>query len=240
MGHQEQSVDDILASIRRIIADDVPDTRSQHGERDHNGTAGGDEPQPTVEVDDMDDDDEPLLLSEPAPDPAPHQAVAGSAGTSGAAGQGTRSQHDVLLLTEPLDPVPGTSDNPPPPPSVSTGRKQGARIQDPSPGHSAPDRQGPDPSPAAHAHPPRVEREGVVSGQTREAVAEAFSQLASQSAAAKVRDAYTKRSGDETLEDLVRMALKPVLRDWLDRNLPGMVQTIVEREISRLKDSDRI
>lgn len=37
-----------------------------------------------------------------------------------------------------------------------------------------------------------------------------------------------------TLEDLVRELLKPMLREWLDANLPGIVERIVSREVERI------
>jgi cell pole-organizing protein PopZ len=36
------------------------------------------------------------------------------------------------------------------------------------------------------------------------------------------------------LEAVVREMLKPMLRDWLDRNLPEMVEALVTREIARI------
>ncbi|MBY0355182.1 MAG: DUF2497 domain-containing protein [Rickettsiales bacterium] len=41
------------------------------------------------------------------------------------------------------------------------------------------------------------------------------------------------RSGT-TVEDLVVEALKPMLKDWLDANLPSMVKQLVEKEIRKL------
>lgn len=41
-------------------------------------------------------------------------------------------------------------------------------------------------------------------------------------------------SGSDTLEGLVRELLKPMLREWLDANLPQMVEAMVAREISRI------
>ena len=38
---------------------------------------------------------------------------------------------------------------------------------------------------------------------------------------------------DKTIEDMVSEMLRPMLKDWIDQNLPAMVQAIVEREISR-------
>ena len=37
-----------------------------------------------------------------------------------------------------------------------------------------------------------------------------------------------------TLEDLVREMLRPLLKSWLDDNLPGMVERIVKAEIERV------
>lgn len=38
----------------------------------------------------------------------------------------------------------------------------------------------------------------------------------------------------ETLEGLVREMLRPMLRDWLDAQLPGIVEAMVAREIERI------
>ena len=42
------------------------------------------------------------------------------------------------------------------------------------------------------------------------------------------------RSGETSLEGLVREMLRPMLGDWLDRNLPPMVEQMVRDEISRI------
>ncbi|AQR73180.1 DUF2497 domain-containing protein [Sphingomonas sp. LM7] len=41
-------------------------------------------------------------------------------------------------------------------------------------------------------------------------------------------------AGSDTLEGLVRELIKPMLRDWLDANLPQIVETMVAREITRI------
>ena len=43
---------------------------------------------------------------------------------------------------------------------------------------------------------------------------------------------------DNTLEGLVRELLKPMLREWLDANLPEIVETIVSREVRRITRRD--
>jgi cell pole-organizing protein PopZ len=42
-----------------------------------------------------------------------------------------------------------------------------------------------------------------------------------------------------TLEDLVRDLLRPMLRTWLDQNLPRMVERMVKQEIDRISRGER-
>ena len=42
------------------------------------------------------------------------------------------------------------------------------------------------------------------------------------------------RSGETSLEGLAREMLRPVLAEWLDANLPAMVEKMVQAEISRI------
>jgi uncharacterized protein len=42
------------------------------------------------------------------------------------------------------------------------------------------------------------------------------------------------RSGETSLEALTRDLLRPMLKDWLDNNLPPIVEAMVEREITRI------
>jgi uncharacterized protein len=42
------------------------------------------------------------------------------------------------------------------------------------------------------------------------------------------------RSGETSLEGLVRDLLRPALSDWLDKNLPPMVERMVSAEIARI------
>lgn len=43
-------------------------------------------------------------------------------------------------------------------------------------------------------------------------------------------------AGDNTLEGLVREMLRPMLKEWLDANLPELVERIVTREVARITD----
>lgn len=45
--------------------------------------------------------------------------------------------------------------------------------------------------------------------------------------------------GNDTLEGLVRELLRPMLRDWLDNNLPRVVEQMVAREIERITGREK-
>ena len=42
------------------------------------------------------------------------------------------------------------------------------------------------------------------------------------------------RSGETSLEGMTRELLRPMLAEWLDKNLPEMVETMVQAEIARI------
>ena len=42
------------------------------------------------------------------------------------------------------------------------------------------------------------------------------------------------RAGETSLEELTRELLRPMLAEWLDENLPGMVERLVKAEIARI------
>jgi len=42
------------------------------------------------------------------------------------------------------------------------------------------------------------------------------------------------RSGETSLEGLTRELLRPMLADWLEANLPAMVESLVQAEIARI------
>jgi uncharacterized protein len=42
------------------------------------------------------------------------------------------------------------------------------------------------------------------------------------------------RSGETSLEGMVRDMLRPMLKEWLDSNLPPIVEAMVDREITRI------
>ena len=42
------------------------------------------------------------------------------------------------------------------------------------------------------------------------------------------------RAGENTLDALVREMLRPMLKEWLDANLPDLVERVVAREVARI------
>ena len=50
------------------------------------------------------------------------------------------------------------------------------------------------------------------------------------------RHAPQHQSGGTSLEDLTRDVMRPIIKKWLDENLPDLVEELVAREIHRLSD----
>ena len=84
------------------------------------------------------------------------------------------------------------------------------------------------PAPAAATPPAPVRDETLVSSRTASAAASAFGELSA--AASKPRET-------RSLEDLAREMLQPMLRQWLDDNLPRIVQAAVRDEVERISRS---
>lgn len=108
----------------------------------------------------------------------------------------------------------------------------------------------PEPAPPADPAPPpaRVEPRPAASPPPAVAPAVSAEPIVGQHAAAASRGALESLSRmlvkpepghDGTLEGLVRELLRPMLREWLDANLPGMVEALVAREIARIVGQGR-
>lgn len=67
--------------------------------------------------------------------------------------------------------------------------------------------------------------EGIVGPVAASAAANAFGQLSAS---------ILMGNADLTLEQLVREMLRPLLKDWLDNNLPRIVQATVDAEVERI------
>jgi cell pole-organizing protein PopZ len=217
---QEPSMEEILASIRRIIADDDA------------GKPKAPEPKPAPPV--------AAVASRPAPAPRapapPPPAVANNQDDIDAMLADLDAPPKVALKAAP--PKPAT---PPPPDVLDLTEAMAAPTPPPGPAPSFRTIDGasdvvftdpPEPraEPAARAESRQqftqnaAPDQGLISNTTISAVDSAFNSLA-----------YTVLGQNaRTLEDLVKEMLRPMLKGWLDDNLPGMVERIVRAEIERV------
>lgn len=187
----EPSMEEILASIRRIISDDEAKPAEEAA-----APQVVPEPAPVAAIDDdvLDLGAEAALVAAPAPVPPAVFA----------------EDSDVAFLEE--EPVAVL----PPEPSAPPAAPQPAPAQpEPLP-----------PQPASAAIPDMA---SLLSDQASSVVTHAFGQLASTVLSNNAR----------TLEDLVKDMLKPMLKTWLDDNLPTMVERLVRAEIERVARGGR-
>ncbi|HEU0099812.1 MAG TPA: DUF2497 domain-containing protein [Allosphingosinicella sp.] len=89
----------------------------------------------------------------------------------------------------------------------------------------------PDEDDVLELHDPVGEGQGLVSDDAAIASRQSLAALASLRAAGAEA---ALPADDAALGAAVREMLKPLLKDWLDRNLPDMVEELVTREIARI------
>jgi cell pole-organizing protein PopZ len=180
---QEPTMEEILASIRRIISeDDAPPAEEAAPAATEEPAAleaaRAPEPEPEAAV-----EPEPVAAAaEPEPEPEPV------------------AEEEALELTDKVE-THGDLD-----------------VVAPAAAPPPPQRE-----PAPMAAPAPVE--GLVSEHAATAAASAFGQLSA---------AIAMPRSDRTLEDVVRELLRPLLQQWLDDNLPAIVQQSVEAEVARI------
>lgn len=209
-GDDDLSMEEILQSIRRIIADDDNEGKKSVSADKNKGKAA-DEDVPgsdMLELTDMLKEDGTVVDLKKDPGPAAVRAPAAQEPQS----------FDILSQ---IDQVLEAAEKP----------VEAAAALQPAP---APTLMQPAPAPMQASAPPSGD--SLLSDAAAAATAEAFNRLKS----VEPPPVYTQpvsspafRSGS-TLEDLVSDMLRPMLKQWLDANLPSMVQQIVEREVKKL------
>jgi len=193
---QEPSMEEILASIRRIISEDG----------------------------------EPVAPEAQAKEPAAAPAKA-------------TAQEDVLELTQVVE-----EDAQAPEPEAPV--EVAAAAPEPEP---EPEEEAPLPGPPSEPDPEAVPREddeielreelqqrvpaaaegsALISDDPAAAAAGSLSNLVA--AVDRAHAGTPIGQGGRTIEDLVKEVMRPMIREWLDANLPGLVERLVAREISRL------
>jgi cell pole-organizing protein PopZ len=239
---QEPSMEEILASIRRIIADDeakpasgadkpvaaAPPPAPAKPEKPAAAAASAPAAKPVT-------NDIPPSKPTPAPPAPPPTPPAAS-----------NSQDDIDALLNGLDETTTEQEVRPPQPDGEVLELTDDMAVEAAPPPAQASFQKVDPEddlefaeavasksmPPAPAYdlPPAFEAAGaprqapILSATTMAAVDSAFSTLA-----------HTVLSNNaRTLEDLVKEMLRPMLKSWLDDNLPGLVERIVKAEIERV------
>lgn len=247
---QEPSMEEILASIRRIIADDEAKPPIAEKPASPAAPAKPVAAAPAAKPAAMTNIPPSAIAAaaKPAPPPAkpapppPPAAPAPAAAVS-------NSQDDIDALLNGLDeatvpeeirpPLPdgdvfeltddmavAMAETPPPPqPSFQKVEPQDDLEFAESAARMAPRQPAFEPPPFESAAPVQQ----MLSHTTVSAVESAFNSLANTVLSNNAR----------TLEDLVKEMLRPMLKSWLDDNLPGLVERIVKAEIERVSRGGR-
>ena len=80
--------------------------------------------------------------------------------------------------------------------------------------------------PPRDGNKPPAEPQAMLSGDAGQAVQSAFDRLADS--------VLSRATGDRSIEDLTRELLRGMLKQWLDDNLPSLVERLVREEIERV------
>lgn len=203
---QEPTMEEILASIRKIISDDTAESEQAEESAAPESDDVADEPEPEPEpepVANQDDIDSLFDADEPEDEP----------------------EDDVLELTEVVE-------EPAEEPAADVMFDEGfadSELEEPAGSDEVAfvDIEEP-PAPDPVEVPPPADsglEDRLISETTDTAVATAFGQLAST--------LLTRSGNTRTLEELVQEMLRPMLKSWLDANLPTIVEELVRQEIER-------
>ena len=227
----EPSMEEILASIRRIISED--------GDEE---TAAAPEAAPRAVPDAV---DEPEAVAEPGPEPEAAEAV---------------EEEDVLELTDEiqddgtvinLNTGEAVAEEETPEEFVEAlelDEEVGLEMVDAEeePLEEAVAEAEPEPEPEPELAPlveehPVPEPADVLAAEAADRLVSenpAINSVSSLSALAAAVDTHRRAVdpsiGPRTIEDLVKDVMRPMIREWLDDNLPSLVERMVGREIERM------
>ncbi|MFN3559407.1 MAG: DUF2497 domain-containing protein [Brevundimonas sp.] len=206
---QEPTMEEILASIRRIISED--DAPAE--------TAAAPAPEPTP-------------APAPEPEPAPEPIIA--AAPPAFAPEPEPVEEDVLELTETYEA-----------PAESIGDLD-VSAAEPEPFPAEPVSESvfaPPPEIHTPEHPsvPTTHYDSLVGESAAASAASAFAGLAASfqkpEPAPAPRGVDLNFASGSTVEAMVAEMLRPMLKDWLDANLPGIVEAEVRKEVERIARS---
>jgi uncharacterized protein len=237
---QEPSMEEILASIRRIIADDEAKPPAAEKAAAPAPAAKPAAAAPAAKPPVMNDIPPSAIPAaqvaaakvapppaKPAPPPPPPAPAA------------SNSQDDIDAMLAGLDEATSEAEIRPPAPEPEVfeltddmALPEPASFQKVEPDDDLEFTEAARAAQRQPAYEPPVESappQQILSRSTVSAVESAFNSLANTVLSNNAR----------TLEDLVKEMLRPMLKSWLDDNLPGLVERIVKAEIERVSRGSR-
>jgi hypothetical protein len=179
----------------------------------------------------------PLSPDQPAAEPSMEEIIASISrviaednSTIGAVRPLRSARSEILELTEAVEPDGSTRHV-----AAGVGGSASAVLGEPAPTAVVPG-IGPELPSVEPAIAPQSTHspERILSSETSGAAATAFARLGAVSREARAEGELAIGAGDRTLEEIVRDTLRPLMRVWLDQNLPGLVERLVREEIARV------
>lgn len=242
----EPRMEDLLASIRKAINEDIgPESASQTGGKPAAARAPEDAPPTSSEIQQL---REKITRSRTGEPPAPRDPAQRAASLAAALRSSTprRAWRDIEPMVQAQQPQPQPQPAQPAPRFRSTivepdSLRTPTRTEEaarPAP-RFAPARQ---PSawphedssptiPRESEHPPKADQPPILSGAPAQAVQSAFNRLA--------ETVLARAIGEQSIEEMTQELLKAMLKQWLDENLPDMVERLVREEIERVARTGR-
>ena len=241
---QEPSMEEILASIRRIIADD--EAKPAGAEKAPSPTVAPklEKPAavaPAVKAPVMNNIPPSAIPAAKAPPPPAKPAPPPAAPPPAAAAPVSNSQDDIDAMLAGLDEATSEAEIRPAAPEVEVFEltDEMAVPEAPQPSFHKVDPQD-DLEFTETAAARAVHRRPAFEPPPFESSASPAQQILSRSTVSAVESAFNSLANTvlsnnaRTLEDLVKEMLRPMLKSWLDDNLPGLVERIVKAEIERV------
>jgi uncharacterized protein len=231
---QEPSMEEILASIRRIIADD--EAKPAAVEK----TAAPARPNPPQASTPA---AKPSVMTNIPPSAIPAaQAAATKAAPPPPAPAATNSQDDIDAMLAGLDAATSEAEIRPPQPDGEVFElTDDMALPDPQPARFRTVEPQDDLEFTETVAPADRRRAAALESPSYDAPSAPLSpQMLSNATVSAVESAFNSLANTvlsnnaRTLEDLVKEMLRPMLKSWLDDNLPGLVERIVKAEIERV------
>lgn len=228
----EPTMEEILSSIRRIISDENGEEAEAEVIAPVVEAAPEEvaeslpEPEPEAELEVVPEPEPEEAAQEPEESPEEDQPEDSKPeDTQPEDPQPEEAEDDVLELTDVVE-EPASDDLP----ELAETDDLELVVPEPAP-EPEPEPEPVAAAPAMPAGDDALKTTPIVGDNTHDSAMAAFNLLAGS--------LLTKDGTARTLDDLVQLMLRPMLKTWLDDNLPGMVERLVQDEIERISRGHR-